>query len=35
VEYRSSRRCVHTKEFRENERKFPFFRQATELLKAL
>jgi hypothetical protein len=35
VEYRSSRRCVHTKEFRESERKFPFFRQATELLKAL
>ena len=35
VEYRSRRRCVHTKEFRESERKFPFFRQATELLKGL
>jgi predicted metal-dependent hydrolase len=35
VEYRSTRRCVHTKEFREQERRFPFFQQATELLKAL
>jgi hypothetical protein len=35
VEYRSHRRCVHTQEFRENERKFPFYAQANKLLKEL
>jgi predicted metal-dependent hydrolase len=35
VEYRSHRRCVHTEEFRENERRFPFYTQANKLLKEL
>ena len=35
VEYRSHRRCVHTREFRESERKFPFYKQANKLLKEL
>ena len=35
VEYRSHRRCVHTAEFRESERKFPYYTQANKLLKKL
>jgi len=35
VEYRSHRRCVHTKEFRESERRFPFYEQAARLLKEI
>ena len=35
VEYRSHRRSVHTKEFKQNERKFPRYREAVEWLKQL
>ena len=35
VEYRSHRRSVHTKEFKQAEKKFPQYRQAIEWLKQL
>ena len=35
VEYRSHRRSVHTKEFKQNERKFPRYHEAVEWLKQL
>ena len=35
VEYNRSRRRVHTKEFRESERKFPQYAEAVALLKTL
>lgn len=35
VEHKGVRRCVHTKEFREAEKKFPQLKQATEILKTL
>ena len=35
VEHRGARRCVHTREFKEAERQFPFLKEATELLKKL
>jgi len=35
VEYRSDRRCVHTREFKESEKKFPRLREAIKLLKKL
>ena len=33
AEHRSVRRCVHTKQFKAEERKFPRYTEATELLK--
>ena len=35
VEYRSHRRSVHTKEFKQSEREFPRYREAVEWLKEL
>ena len=35
VEYRSHRRSVHTKEFKQKERKFPRYHEAVEWLKQL
>ena len=35
VEHRGARRCVHTREFREAERKFEHWREARQLLKQL
>ncbi len=35
VEYRSHRRSIHTKEFKQNERKFPRYHEAVEWLKGL
>jgi len=35
VEHRRVRRCVHTREFREAEEKFPRFQEAKEMLKRL
>ena len=35
VEYRSHRRSVHTKQFKQSEREFPHYRQAVEWLKQL
>jgi hypothetical protein len=35
VDHSRTRRCVHTKEFKEAEKKFPHFREAKELLKRL
>jgi hypothetical protein len=35
VEHRRVRRCVHTPEFKEAEKKFPLFKEAKELLKRL
>ena len=35
VEHRSSRRCVHSPAFREEERRFPQYAEATRLLAAL
>ncbi len=33
VDHRGARRCVHTKEFKEAERRYPYLREAKELLK--
>jgi hypothetical protein len=35
VEHRRARRCVHTHEFREDEKKFPQLKEAKEMLKRL
>ena len=35
VDHAGLRRCVHTREFREAEKKFPKLREAKELLKRL
>ena len=35
VEHSGTRRCVHTREFREAEKKFPKFKEAKEMLKRL
>jgi hypothetical protein len=35
VEHGATRRCVHTREFREAEKKFPQFHEAKEMLKRL
>jgi hypothetical protein len=35
VEHRNSRRCVHSPAFREEERRFPHFAEATKLLEKL
>lgn len=35
VEHGGTRRCVHTKEFKEAEKKFPQFKEAKEMLKRL
>lgn len=35
VEHRGTRRCVHTREFREAEKNFPKFKEAKEILKRL
>jgi hypothetical protein len=35
VDHRASRRRVHTREFREAEKKFPQFKEAKEILKRL
>jgi hypothetical protein len=35
AEYRSQRRCVHTRAFKEDERKFPHYDEAVALLKQL
>jgi len=35
VEHRRTRRCVHTPEFRDAEKKFPRLKEAKELLKRL
>jgi len=35
VDHARSRRCVHTKEFREAEKQFPYFKEAKEMLKKL
>ncbi|HXS95244.1 MAG TPA: hypothetical protein VN736_11615 [Candidatus Limnocylindrales bacterium] len=35
VEHSGTRRCVHTREFREAEKKFPKFKEAKEILKRL
>jgi len=35
VEHRGTRRCVHTKEFRAEEKKFPGWKEAKEALKRL
>lgn len=35
VDHRGSRRCVHTPEFKEAEKRFPQFEEAKELLKRL
>jgi hypothetical protein len=35
VDHNGARRRVHTKEFREAEKKFPLFKEAKEILKRL
>lgn len=35
VDHRGARRCVHTPEFKEAEKRFPSFQQAKEMLKRL
>ena len=35
VEHRGARRCVHTREFREEEKRFPGYKEAKELLRKL
>jgi predicted metal-dependent hydrolase len=35
AEYRSQRRCVHTRAFKDEERKFPRYDEAVKLLKLL
>jgi len=35
VDHSGSRRCVHTREFKEAERQFPQFKEAKEMLKKL
>lgn len=35
VDYAGARRCVHTPEFKQAEREFPYLRQATALLKKI
>jgi len=35
AEYRSQRRCVHTRAFKQDERKFPRYEEAVALLKQL
>ncbi len=35
VDHSGTRRCVHTKEFKEAEKKFPQFKEAKEMLKRL
>jgi hypothetical protein len=35
VEHSGTRRCVHTREFKAEEKKFPRFQEAKELLKKL
>jgi hypothetical protein len=35
TEYRGARRCIHTKEFRQSERAFAGWKEASELLKRL
>ncbi len=35
VDHSGTRRCVHTREFREAEKQYPFLREAKELLKKL
>jgi predicted metal-dependent hydrolase len=35
VDHSGVRRCVHTREFREAERKFPGLKEAKEILKRL
>ncbi|SRR5579883_2840572 len=35
VEHKGTRRCVHTREFREAEKKFPQVREAKEIIKRL
>ena len=35
VDHSKTRRCVHTREFREAEKKFPRLREAKEIIKRL
>ena len=35
AEYRSVRRCVHTRQFKAEERKYPHYSEAVELLKSI
>jgi predicted metal-dependent hydrolase len=35
VDHSGSRRCVHTREFKEAERRFPRYQEAKELLRQL
>jgi hypothetical protein len=35
AEYRSQRRCVHTKPFKEDEKKFPRYAEAVKMLAYL
>jgi predicted metal-dependent hydrolase len=35
VDHSGARRCVHTREFREAEKKFPNMREAKEIIKRL